>query len=67
MKCSCISEASISPSTQKRSRYTLRSTDQEGIGPVLHDLKAGHYIALDVANNVTITEIGLSRLRAAMF
>jgi hypothetical protein len=39
----------------------------EGIGPVLHDLKAGHYIGLDVTNNVTITEIGLSRLRAAMF
>jgi hypothetical protein len=39
----------------------------EGIAPVLHDLKAGYYIAWDVTNNVTITEIGLSRLRAAMF
>jgi hypothetical protein len=39
----------------------------EDIATVLHDLKAGHYIALDVTNNVTITEIGLSRLRAAMF
>jgi hypothetical protein len=39
----------------------------EGIAPVLHDLKAGYYIALDVTKNVTITEIGLSRLRAAMF
>jgi hypothetical protein len=39
----------------------------EDIAPVLHDLKAGYYIALDVTNNVTITEIGLSRLRAAMF
>ena len=39
----------------------------EGIAPVLHDLRAGYYIAWDVTNNVTITEIGLSRLRAAMF
>jgi hypothetical protein len=39
----------------------------EGIAPVLDDLKGGCYIALDVTNNVTITEIGLSRLRAAMF
>jgi hypothetical protein len=39
----------------------------EGIASVLHDLKAGYYIALDVTNHVTITEIGLSRLRAAMF
>ena len=38
-----------------------------GIASVLHDLKAGYYIALDVTNHVTITEIGLSRLRAAMF
>jgi hypothetical protein len=39
----------------------------QDIAPVLHDLKAGYYIALDVTNNVTLTEIGLSRLRAAMF
>jgi hypothetical protein len=36
----------------------------EDIAPVLHDLKAGCYIAWDVTNNVTITEIGLSQLRA---
>src|SRR5688572_4822942 len=39
----------------------------EGIATVLHDLKAGYYIAWDVTNNVTLTAIGFSRLRAAMF
>lgn len=45
----------------------FNSHRSEDMGPVLHALKAGYYIALDVTNNVTITEIGLRRLRAAMF
>ena len=39
----------------------------EDIAPVLHDLKAGYFIAVNAANTVTITKIGSSRLRAGMF
>ena len=37
------------------------------IGPVLHALKDGRYIAADEKNNITITKLGLKRLEAAMF
>jgi hypothetical protein len=37
------------------------------IGPVLHLLKEGHYVAVDVKNCVTITKLGLKRLESAMF
>jgi len=42
--------------------------DRTGIiGPVLHTLKDGRYIAADEKNDVTITKLGLKRLEAAMF
>jgi hypothetical protein len=37
------------------------------VGPVLHALKDGRYIAVDEKNNVTITKLGLKRLEAGMF
>jgi hypothetical protein len=37
------------------------------VGPVLQELKDGHYIAVDGNNKVTITEVGLKRLEAGMF
>lgn len=36
------------------------------IDPLLHELKDGHYIAVE-QQKVTITNIGLKRLEAAMF
>jgi hypothetical protein len=53
------------PSVRLQAHFDIQRS--EDINPVLQDLKAGYYIALDVRNNVTITQIGLSRLRAAMF
>ena len=38
-----------------------------GIGPVLHELMEGHYIAVDQQKKVTITNLGLKRLEAAMY
>jgi hypothetical protein len=37
------------------------------IGPVLQVLKEGRYISVDEKQNVTITDLGLKRLEAAMF
>jgi hypothetical protein len=53
------------PSVTLQAQFDIHRS--EDITPVLQDLKAGYYIALDVRNNVTIIQIGLSRLRAAMF
>ena len=39
----------------------------EDIGPVLQELKEGRYISVDQKKNVTITDLGLKRLEAAMF
>jgi len=39
----------------------------EDIGPVLHELMEGRYVAVDQQKNVTITNLGLKRLEAAMF
>jgi hypothetical protein len=48
--------------------YAQFDLDRTGsIGPVLHALKDGRYIATDDKNNVTITQLGLKRLEAAMF
>jgi hypothetical protein len=37
------------------------------IEPVLHNLKVGHYIAVDQEKNVSISEIGLKRLSEECF
>jgi hypothetical protein len=48
--------------------YVHFDPDRTGsIGPVLHKLKDGRYIAADEKNNVTITKLGLQRLEAGMF
>ena len=39
----------------------------EDIGPVLQELREGRYISVDQKKNVTITDLGLKRLEAAMF
>jgi hypothetical protein len=48
--------------------YVHFDLDRTGsIGPVLHALRDGRYIAADEKNNVSITKLGLKRLEAAMF
>lgn len=37
------------------------------IEPVLHNLKVGHYIAVDQEKNVSISEMGLKRLSEECF
>lgn len=37
------------------------------IGPILHELLEGRYIAVDQQKKVSITNLGLKRLEAAMF
>ena len=37
------------------------------IGPILHELLEGRYIAVDKQKQVSITNLGLKRLEAAMF
>jgi hypothetical protein len=37
------------------------------IGPILHELLEGRYIAVDKQKKVSLTNLGLKRLEAAMF